>query len=172
MWFQPRHVVALAAIAATAFVLQPVASQAVGGSLVTIVDGATNNTAAVNSAGELLVRPGGVLLGVHVASAIAPGNTVDTTTAACRVTQVYAYPFPVGKLPAVPDATTLTTAVFLPAAAVGRPARTLAIASWDSGTPAGPGVVHALTRTAVQQTIRFHVSKGTYSWQVWLYCMR
>jgi hypothetical protein len=102
---------------------------------------------------------------------IAPGGTALAYTSTCRTTQIFAYPILVGKLPAVPDANTLTTAVYL-VASVGAPARTLTIATWDSGTPAGAGVVHALTRTALELILRFRVGKGTYGWRVIVDCLR
>jgi hypothetical protein len=169
MWLQPRHVIALAAIAASAIVLQPVTAQAVG-SLVTLVGGSGDNHAYVSPSGALSVESVSADLVHQVSDVIVPvGISHHVYTSVCRVTQIYAYSVLSGTLPA--QANNLAISVALPAHS-GVPAKFLRIATWDSGTPTNTGPVHALTRTALAPGLQFAVGKGSYSWYVNVYCVR
>lgn len=164
MRFQPRHVVAITALAAAAVVLHPVAAQAAS-ALVSIADNTTGTTAKVDTAGNLAVA-------AHTAdptvklmdTVVSMKGPLSVNTSGYRTVQVYAYPY--NKDPFhLPSANSLIVKV--PFAANGpAPAVSLPVASWGSGTPAGVGDVHSLTRTELQNSLQFSVTSGDCFWRV------
>lgn len=171
--FRPRHVLGLAAIAAFAVLMQPVAASAAG-SLVSIVDGTTNATARVDSAGNLAVSTRSADVPVTIFDqTVHPGSFSGATvaTGGYRSVQIYAYAF---KLTSTSSSTANSLTVTVPFRfdkVTTAPDASVLLATWGSGTPAygRSGPAQSLTRNAPQPALNFTASNGGYSWRVIVY---